>query len=198
MSAFARFSDAADNGRMSDTSHLLARLADGDEAAANTLMPLVYKELRGLAQRLMGDGGEPATLEPTALVHEAYLKLLGAADPGWNGRTHFRAIAAKAMRQVLIDHARGRNRAKRGGGWQRVTLSHVDAWPDEPSIDVDALESALVRLQEQDERAATVVVLRFFGGMEERAIAEVLGVSERTVRNDWRMARAWLRCEMDG
>jgi RNA polymerase sigma-70 factor (ECF subfamily) len=180
-----------------DTAQLVARLANGDAAAADELAPIVYGALRELAGRYLREAGEPLTLQPTALVHEAYLKLAGAAADDWRSRTHFYAVAARAMRQVLIDHVRGRNRLKRGGGRQRVTLSDVAAGTRDTLVDVDALEEALVRLGRQDERAARVVELRFFAGLPEPAVAEVLGVSERTVRNDWRMARAWLRCALD-
>jgi RNA polymerase sigma factor (TIGR02999 family) len=179
-----------------DTSVLLARVAQGDDRAAEELTPIVYDSLRDLAGRYLKQAGDSPTLQPTALVHEVYIKLANAADDDWRSRTHFHAIAARAMRQVLIDHVRGSNRQKRGGGWQRVTLSDLSAGDNGTLVDVDALEAALEELGARDPRAARVVELRFFGGLAEPAVAEVLGVSERTVRNDWRMARAWLRCRL--
>jgi RNA polymerase sigma factor (TIGR02999 family) len=180
-----------------DTAVLLAGVARGDDRAAEQLTPIVYQSLRELAGHYLQGAVASPTLQPTALVHEAYLKLAGAADSDWRSRSHFYAIAARAMRQVLIDHVRGRRRQKRGGGWIRVTLSDVTAEDNETLIDAEALEAALVALGKQDPRAARVVELRFFAGLPEPAVAEVLGVSERTVRSDWRMARAWLRCRLE-
>ncbi len=141
-------------------------------------------------------GENRATLQPTVLVHEAYLKLVGAQVLDWRSRTHFVAIAARAMHQVVSDHGRGKGRAKRGGGWQRVTLTDPGGDGLETALDCAALDKALADLRERDERAARVVVLRFLGGLDEKAVAEVLGLSERTVRRDWNMARAWLHCEL--
>ncbi len=176
---------------------LLDRAANGDGRAVDTLVPLVYDELRELAGRLLRARGGAPTLQATALVHEAYLKLAGSSSLDWRSRTHFLAIAARAMHQVVIDHGRGRERAKRGGGWERVTLSEAGRDGAELSVDCAPLNTALDRLREHDARAAEVVIMRFFGGLEERAVAEVLGVSARTVRRDWNMARAWLHCELE-
>jgi RNA polymerase sigma factor (TIGR02999 family) len=182
--------------RESDSAvELLTRVAQGDDQAAEALTPVIYDALRELAGRYLGPSGNGRTLQPTALVHEAYVKLVNADD--LRSRTHFFALAARVMRQVLIDHVRQRDRQKRGGGWQRVTLSDITAGNSESVVDLEAIETALTQLSEQDERAARVVELRFFGGLPESAVAETLGVSERTVRNDWRMARAWLRCALD-
>lgn len=156
-----------------------------------------YEHLRQLAAVYMARrAGAGDTLQPTALVHEAYLKLLDSDQSKFKSETHYAAVAALAMRQILIDHARGKNRAKRGGGWQRVTLSDVHNVSIGDQIDVLALDEALTRLADLDPRAARVVELRFFGGLSEVETASYLGVSERTVRNDWSMARAWLRCEL--
>jgi RNA polymerase sigma factor (TIGR02999 family) len=176
---------------------LLTQAARGDDLAAEALTPVIYDSLRDLADRYLGQAGDSPTLQPTMLVHEAYLKLAGVDSGDLRGKTHFYALAARAMRQVLIDHLRRRGRQKRGGDWQRVTLSDVTTGEAEGIVDLEALETALSELGEQDERAARVVELRFFAGLNEAATANVLGVSERTVRNDWRMARAWLRCALD-
>jgi RNA polymerase sigma factor (TIGR02999 family) len=176
---------------------LLTQAARGDDRAAEALTPLIYDSLRDLANRYLGRAGESPTLQPTVLVHEAYLKLAGVGSGDLRSQTHFYALAARAMRQVLIDHLRHRGRQKRGGNWQRVTLSDVTTGDADGVVDLEALEAALTQLGEQDERAARVVELRFFAGLNEAATANALGVSERTVRNDWRMARAWLRCALD-
>lgn len=183
-----------------DTRRWVRDAANGDVDAAGRLTPLVYEELRRLARHYLSNA-RSNTLQPTALVHEAYLKLAepGAADP--RSLTHFRAIASVAMRHVLVDHARGAQRQKRGGDRDRVTLSGVDlddgGRDAEASVlDAEELDAALARLATEDARAARVVELRFFGGLTEAEIAALLGVTERTVRNDWRMARAWLRVEL--
>lgn len=181
-----------------DVTELLTRTSTGDKRAAERLTPLVYDELRRLARRYLAEAGSRGTLQATALVHEAFLRLVGKDSADINGRTHFCAIAAAAMRHILIDHARGRHRAKRGGGWQRVTLDRAADVTGRATIDVLDLNEALERLAKLDERAARVVELRFLGGLSEPQIAELLGVTERTVRNDWSMARAWLRCELEG
>lgn len=180
---------------MSDeTTKLIADSRAGDAAAASKLMPIVYDELRKLARRYMAGGQRgSATMQPTVVVHEAYMRLVKGAPEGFDGRTHFFAVAATAMRQILIDHARGKGRAKRGGDWQRVSLTDACHVTAEDEVDVEALDAALRRLAELDQRAARVVELRFFGGLTEPEVAKELGVSERTVRNDWSMARAWLR-----
>jgi RNA polymerase sigma factor (TIGR02999 family) len=176
---------------------LLTQAARGDDRAAEALTPVIYDALRDLADRYLGQAGEAPTLQPTVLVHEAYLKLVGVDSGDLRSQTHFYALAARAMRQVLIDHLRHRGRQKRGGNWQRVTLSDVTTGDTDGVVDLEALETALVKLGKQDGRAARVVELRFFAGLNEAATANALGVSERTVRNDWRMARAWLRCALD-
>ena len=168
---------------------LLLAARDGEAGALDRLLPLVYDDLRRLARRQLGYEYVERTLNPTALVHESYLKL-GRAAMAARDRAHFLAIAARAMRQVLVDQARDRKAAKRGGGaWERTTLTD-GAWSAE--LDPDgmlALDEALGRLEP---RQRQVVECRFFGGMEEREIAEALGISERTVHRDWLKARAWL------
>ena len=149
----------------------------------------LYEELRRIAHNYMGRHGG-LTIQPTELVHEALLKLVGH-DGDFNDEVHFRAVAATAMRQILIDHLRGRGAAKRGGGRDRVTLTDL---PDQTeALDFETLDRSLVELAKLDERAALVVEMKFLGGLTDAAIASVLKVTDRTVRNDWRMARAWLR-----
>ena len=180
-----------------DVTRLLHAVGDGDTAAFDRLMPLVYDELRRLARYVLRGERAGHTLDTTGLVHEAYLKLAGQAQVDWHGRAHFFSIAARAMRQILVDHARRRQAQKRGGERERVTLSDGDAL----ALDVDwaellDLDAALHRLADLDERLHTVVEFRFFGGMTEEEVAGVLDVSKRTVQRDWRKARAWLYREL--
>ena len=172
-----------------EVTRLLRRAQDGESAALERLVPLVYEDLRRLARRQLGHEYAERSLNATALVHESYLKL-GAGALTATDRAHFLAIAARAMRQVLVDHARDRKAAKRGGGmWERTTLTD-GAWVREFDVDgVLALDDALAALEP---RQRQVVECRFFGGMEEQEIAVALGVSERTVHRDWMKARAWL------
>jgi RNA polymerase sigma factor (TIGR02999 family) len=176
----------------------------GAGAAASTsaerLAPLVYEELRGLARRYMASERAGHTLQPTALVNEAYLRLVDQTRVDWRGRTHFFAIGARMMRRVLVDHARGGLREKRGGGLQRVTLSAaLDARSGDTLAPDELLElhRALERLATLDERQARIVELRYFGGLTMEEIAAHLGVSKRTAEGDWTHARAWLRRELD-
>ncbi|NIN71960.1 MAG: sigma-70 family RNA polymerase sigma factor [Gemmatimonadetes bacterium] len=179
-------SDLIDQG---EVTRLLQAARGGEREALDRLLPLVYDELRQLAGRQLGRERAGHTLGATALVHEAYVKLSGGGTCGAGDRAHFLAIAARAMRQVLVDHARRRARAKRGGGWERTTLGEGDAAVEFQPEEMLALDRAL---EELDPRQREIVEYRFFAGMEEREIAEVLGVSERTVRRDWVKARAWL------
>ncbi|MHC5025506.1 MAG: sigma-70 family RNA polymerase sigma factor [Planctomycetota bacterium] len=157
------------------------------------LLPVVYDQLRALAGSFFRGQSSDHTLQPTALVHEAYFRLAGDTDAtrSWENRRHFVAVAAKAMRQILINHAEARGAQKRGGDWSRVTLSAVGA-PDHEA-DVFALEEALDELERLDERQCRVVELRYLAGLTVEQAADVLGVSPRTVKTDWRMARAWLK-----
>ena len=159
---------------------------------ADALMAPIYNELRAMAAGIMR-GDRANTLQPTALVNEAYIKLAG--DREWESPAHFIAVAAKAMRQVLIDHARAKQAAKRGGGHQRIDLSEVAHDDDCTSLFI--LDEALRRLEEHDSRASNVVELKFFGGLTNDEVAMVLGISRTTVAADWRHARAWLRIELD-
>ncbi len=180
-----------------DTTTMLERATEGDEGAAAKLMPLIYDQLRRLARRCFDRrrGGEGLTLQPTALVNEAYLRLIKTEAVGFNSRTHFLAVAATAMRQVLLNHLKHRGRRKRGGGWKRITLSGIAA-PKESETAIEALVEALAKFSELDRRATRVVEMRFFAGMTESEVAAALGVSERTVQYDWSMARAWLLREL--
>jgi RNA polymerase sigma-70 factor, ECF subfamily len=172
-----------------EVTRLLEAAVGGDQDALDRLVPLVYDDLRRLAHRQLGREGRGHTLQTTGLVHEAYLKLAGGAGVGAANRAHFLAIAARAMRQVLVDYARRRKEEKRGGGIVNVTLNDGDHGMDVSSDDLLALDDVLGQLEP---RQRQVVELRFFGGLEEKDIAEALGVSERTIRRDWVKARAWL------
>jgi RNA polymerase sigma factor (TIGR02999 family) len=180
--------------RQGETTSILRDLAGGDATAASRLFPLVYDDLRAIAGNLMRRERHGHTLQPTAVVHEAFLRLAGSADISWESRAHFLNIAARAMRQLLVDHARAREAAKRGGDVPRITLdSALDlASGGGPDVDVLALHEALERLAAEHERPARVVEMRFFGGLTAEEAAHVLGVSVPTVNDDWALARAWL------
>ncbi len=169
--------------------------ADGGGAA--TLAPEVYQELRRLAEACFR--GQPAghTLQPTALVNEAWIKLAGGSPGRWADRTHFLAVAATAMRQILVDHARHRAAQKRGGGCDRITLDESDVGTPERDVELVALDEALIRLAEQDKRKARVIELRFFAGLTIEQTADALGVSLITVNRDWWLARAWIERELE-
>ncbi len=183
----------ADSGEIT---RILDDLADADPAAAERLLPVVYEELRALAGSFFNRHDAGHTLQPTALVHEAYLRLVDRPAADWSGRDHFFAVAAIAMRQILVDHARRKGADKRGGDWGRVTLDEALSPTTGSEVDLVALEDALMRLGELDERSAEVVTLRFFGGLTNETVASVLGVSRATVSNHWRVARAWLASEL--
>lgn len=168
---------------------LLRAASSGDREAFDRLFPLVYDELRALAGRQLRRESPGHTLEATALVHEAYVKLAVPEGAGWSDRAHFFAIASRAMRQVLVDHARRRGARKRGGAWARTTLSGKPLGLDTDPEELLALDAALEGLEP---RQRQVVEMRFFGGMTEEEVAEALGVSDRTVRREWVRARAWL------
>ena len=163
------------------------------------LLPLVYDELRLVARARLSHERQGHTLQATALVHEAYIRLLSGDAPPWNDRAHFFRAAAEAMRRILIDHARGRQRGKRGGDWLRVTLTGLAGSPLGTDLDPTqllALHAALEKLAQLDERQARVVELRFFAGMPLEEVAQALGISEATVKRDWALARAWLLKEL--
>jgi RNA polymerase sigma-70 factor, ECF subfamily len=175
---------------------LLARMRRGEGAAADELFPLVYSDLRVAAERLLRREHPGHTLQPTDLVHEGYLKLAGDEHVNADNRRHFLAIAARAMRQVLVDHARKLGAAKRGSGAQRVRITNADAGLDVDFAELLALEDALERLGALNARLPRVVELRYFTGLSEQEAAEVLGVTARTVQRDWATARAWLYKEL--
>ena len=171
---------------------LLKNWSAGDQAAAEKVLPLVYGELRRIAERQLRGEREAHTLQATAIVHEAYLCLAGQAGLEWPSRSHFFAFAAHLIRRILVDYARHRNRAKRGAEYQKVTLSEVADLPLEQAPDLVDLDEALSGLEKVDPRKAAVVELKFFAGLSLEEIAGQLGVSEETVSRDWRRARAWL------
>ena len=172
---------------------LLTRIRHDDEAAAADLLPLVYQELRALAGSYFKAQRAHHTLQPTALVHEAFVRLVGNKDLEYESRGHFFAVAAKAMRHVLADHARQRRALKRGGDRARVTLNGIDSSAGDSDFDVADIDEALDALAGLSERQARVVELRFFAGLTIEQIAELLGVAKRTIDADWHFARAWLR-----
>jgi RNA polymerase sigma factor (TIGR02999 family) len=184
-------------GSTQSVTDLLRAWTTGDQAALDALLPLVYDELRRQARRYMRTQPTGHTLQTTGLVHEAYLRLVGQSSVEWKGRAHFFGVAAKAMRSILVDHARARNAAKRGGSPRALTLDDA-AWIAGPqaSVDVLALDDALGRLAELDPRKSRLVELRYFGGLGIDEAATVLGVSPTTVKREWMTARAWLRREL--
>ena len=176
---------------------LLSRLRRGDRRAADLLVPLVMDELRRLARHYLSGERTGHTLQPTALVHEAYLKLAGYQNLSWEGRSHFIAVAAGLMRQILIDSARRHRAAKRGRQFEQVPLEeNRDFLTVEDSAELLALDEALQRLERMNPRQSRVVELRYFGGLSVEESAEALGVSPITVKRDWATARAWLRAEL--
>ncbi len=188
----------ADLSPRSQTTALLATAESGDAGALDRLVPLIYDELREIAHRQVARERGGLTLQTTALVHEAYLKLADDAKVTRRGRAYFFAAAARAMRQVLVDHARQRKAAKRGGGAKIVTLGEEDASVDAYAAELLDLDDALERLAERSPRQVSVIEYRFFAGMSVEETAEVLGVSTRTVESDWAMARAWLYQALGG
>ena len=175
---------------------LLRQWRAGDSEALDRLMPLVYDELSRIARVAMSNERQNHTLETRALVHEAYVRLVDA-DVDWKDRAHFMALAARTMRRILIDHAKGRNRDKRGGRVVHVTLELAPGM-EAPSIDILALNEAMEKLALQDSRKSGIVELHYFGGLSQEETAEVLGLSLTTVERELRLARAWLRREMGG
>lgn len=182
-----------------DLTLALGSLRAGDEKQFEQILPIVYDELRRIAQNQMSQEHVGHTLQPTALVHEAYLRLLKEADSGWENRAHFFAVAARAMRQVLVDFARKRQAEKRGGDLQRVSL-HEDFAHEMPedSFDLLDLNDTLDKLTEKDPPLGRIVELRFFAGLTLDEVAEVVGYSRRKVAKDWAFARVWLARELSG
>jgi len=179
-----------------EITQLLLAWSEGDETAQEKLVPLVYDELRRLAKRYMARERGDHTLQTTALVNEAYLRLINAKDVRWQSRAHFFAVSANVMRRILVDLARERGNLKRGGGALKVSLDEAMVVAPERSADLLALDEALDRLAALSARQSRVVELRYFGGLNEEEVAEVLKVSLRTVQSDWRLARTWLYREL--
>lgn len=178
---------------------LLDAISEGDSRASAELLPLIYDELRKLAQSYMAKEQHVLTLQPTALVHEAYLRLVGDAGSRWSGRAHFFGAAAQAMRRILVDQARSRHRLKRGGDRARVELHEgIEPGAEGPSTDLIELDEVLNALEKYDQRKYQVVMLQYFAGLSVDETSAALGVSATTVRNDWTFARAWLMRQMGG
>ena len=171
---------------------ILQAASDGDPRASAELLPLVYSELRRLAQARMAKTPPGNTLQPTALVHEAYLRLIGGDDPSWHSRGHFFAAAAQAMRQILVDQARRKATQKRGGGRRRVPLDNVEVAIDTPMEDVLALDEALTKLEQADSRKGKIVMLRYFAGLTTEEVAAALELSVPTIEREWRFTRSFL------
>ncbi|MCA1626914.1 MAG: sigma-70 family RNA polymerase sigma factor [Acidobacteria bacterium] len=180
------------NSSPNDVTRLLVQLTDGDRDVLNELLPLVYNELRQLAAKYLRREREGHTLQPTALVHEAYLRLIDQKQVRWQNRAHFFGVAAQMMRRILVDHARTHNAEKRGGQFQLLSLDENIDVSATPAADLVALDDALNRLAAIDEQKSRIVELRFFGGLSVEETAEVLGVSTPTIKRQWRMAKAWL------
>jgi len=180
-----------------DITQLLLESRDGNKEALDRLMPLVYDELRRLAKSYMRRERPDNTLQPTALVNEAYLKLIDQREVRWQNRAHFFGIAAQLMRRILVDRARSHNASKRGGDGERVPLNeNLIQAPDKPDIDLISLDDALAKLGEIDPQQSRIVELKFFGGLTVDEIAEVLKISPATVKRDWSVAKAWLHREI--
>jgi len=181
-----------------EITRVLRTVSGGDRDAVNTLMELVYGELRRIAGYYFRKEAQGHTLQPTALVHEAYLQLVNVKEVDWKDRNHFFAIAAKTMRQILVRHAIRKKSLKRGGELERVSLDEGLALSREKTVDILMMEEGLKTLERRDPRSAQVVELRFFGGLKEVDVAEAMGLSRRTVQLEWRHAKAWLRNYLSG
>lgn len=181
-----------------DATELLRAWGEGDEEALTALVPLVERELHRLARAYMRRERQGHTLQATALVNEVFLRLARAPNARWQDRAHFVGIAARLMRQVLVDHARSRGYRKRGGDMQRVPLEHAPLITSEPDVDVLAVDRALEAFAKIDPRKSQIVELRFFGGLSVEETADVLGISVETVKRDWRVAKLWLSRELEG
>jgi RNA polymerase sigma factor (TIGR02999 family) len=179
-----------------EITRLLLAWGNGDQAALENLIPMIYEELRRLARRHMRGERANHTLQTTALVHEAYVRMIDSSQTQWQDRSHFFAVASQLMRRILVDFARGRKNLKRGGGAIQVTLSEALGIPQERGADLVALDGALNALAQLDPRQSRVVELRFFGGLSVEETAEALKVSTETVKRDWRLAKVWLLREL--
>lgn len=181
-----------------NVTQLLVKWGDGDQAALEKLMPLVYSELRRLASNYLRRERQNHTLQPTALVNEAYLKLIDQRKPRWQNRAQFYGVAAQMMRRILVDHARQNKAAKRGGSeQQRLSITSAGQLGEKPDTDLLALHEALKELKTFDQQQERIVELKFFGGLSIEETAEVMGIGHATVERDWKMARAWLRRKLE-
>lgn len=179
-----------------DITRLLREWKKGDESAIDELFPLVYNDLRQQARNYLRSERSDHTLQPTALVHEAYLRMLRLGQTEWENRAHFYAVSAIMMRRILVDHARQVAAEKRGGNLQRVTLQNIPAQVEQKAIDLLELNDALDRLAEIEERKARIVEMTYFGGLAQKEIAEILDITEKTVQRDWKFAKLWLFREL--
>jgi RNA polymerase sigma factor (TIGR02999 family) len=185
------------DGPPAEITEWLIAWSGGHRGALDQLAPLVYDDLRRVASRYMTRESADHALQPTALVHEAYLRLVDQQKVNWRNRAHFFGVAATIMRRILVDHARGRQADKRGGGWERVTLVEENLTPAAPrEVDMLALHDALERLAVFDPQQARIVELRYFGGLTIEEAAEVMGISSATVVREWTIAKAWLRADL--
>jgi len=184
--------------RQHEITELLAEWRDGNQSALDELYPLVYNELHRLARRYMSRERKGHTLQTTALINEAYVRLVDQKNVQWANRSHFFAISAQIMRRILIDHARRHAYAKRGGGAQQVSLEEAATVAPDLGLELIRLDEALKTLAEMDPRRSQVVEMRYFGGLNNEEIAGVLNISENTVTRDWNMARAWLYLQLTG
>lgn len=181
-----------------NVTELLVKWGEGDKAALEKLMPLVYSELRRLASNYLRRERQNHTLQPTALVNEAYLKLIYQKNARWQNRAHFYGVAAQMMRRILVDHARQRQAAKRGGSsHHQVSITAAGQFGEKPDLDLLALHEALKELKTFDPQQERIVELKFFGGLSIEDTAEVMGIGHATVERDWKMARAWLRRKLE-
>lgn len=181
-----------------DVTSLLAEIRSGNQRAESELIPLVYDELRRLAAYYMRQERQDHTLQATALVHEAYMRLVRQREVSWQNQAHFFAIAGTLMRRILVDHARAKSRSKRGGAQHKVSLDEAVLFSEEQSDELIVLDKALDQLAQDHPRQSQIVEMRFFGGLRVEQIAEVLKISPKTVKRDWSVARAWLHREIRG
>jgi len=186
------------NEKPHEISVILKDWSGGDRASADVLLTLVYDELRKIAGQYLRKERSGHTLQPTALVHEAYMKLIDISDINWQDRAHFFAVSANVMRHILVDHARAKLAEKRGGDVQRIALEDAVSLSNEPDVDVLAVDDALKELAEFDEQQSRIVELRFFGGLTIEETAHVVGISPATVKREWAMAKAWLHRKLTG
>lgn len=193
-----RMADPPPTQTQQAVTELLAKAHGGDPQVTDELFPIVYDELRAIAARYLSSESNAQTLQATALVHEAYIRLVGSAQTPWENRAHFFGAAARAIRRILTDHARARGRIKRGGGQGRAPLDEALLVSPEPGVDLEGLDKALTELARLDPQKARVVELRFFAGLTVEHTALALGISSSTVARDWQFARVWLSHKLEG